>query len=403
MISFFQRKRDTLGGVIIDIGSGSVAASILLSRYGKELPEIIYMHREFMPVKSASAPTERIRSMRRTLFSVMLELEQRGMPVLRRRGKRLRVERILVSCTAPWTHTITQIIHFAREKPFIVTPYLIGEVIARAYDEEEARTDVASLLKDKGQHIVEKSVIDVALNGYSMPDPYNKEALELTIAHLRGLVPTHILTALEDIKKHIQSFSDVRIHTSALIIYCVLRDLYPQTKSALIINVSGEATEATLVQDSILYESIAVAHGMNSVVRDVASLSKTIPEEARSYLRAYKQDVLTETQEKALLRAQKKYATALETALAALAARYVLPRTIFLILDQDARQFFTDIIENAVSDKEGPSQKTIISFAPETSHVLVAAPSDIVIDPRLAITARFFHKLRACGDIDNDR
>ena len=402
MAAFFSRKKDTVCGVVIEIGSGSVAASIVLSSCRNALPEMLYARREYMPIRRTSTPADRIRFMRRVLFAVMLDLERRGMAVLRKRGKRLRVERLLVSCAAPWSHTITQIIRFEQDTPFIVTRRMVDEIILRAYDTEETNTgEHAQVLADEGQHIVETAIIDITLNGYSVQAPYNKEASEIAIAHLRGLVPTHILIALEGIEKHIQGHRDMRIHTSAFILYCVLRDLYPQATSACIVAVSEEATEIGLVQNGILYESMAVEYGMHSLIRDLAGFAKTIPEEAHAYLRAYKQRVLTETQDKALLRAQKRYVGFLEATIDELTKRYVLPRTMFLVLDQNAKQFFTDALESAIRDKGGHAQKTIVPLSSESTRDLITSPDETVGDPRLAITTRFFHKLHACGEMDN--
>ena len=398
MIPFYTRKKDTLCGALIDIGSGSIAASIVLSRHSKELPEILYTHRELMVIAGTTTPAHRVRSMQNALFLVMRELEQKGIPLLHTHTPDLRIQKILVSCAAPWSHTITQIIHVEKDAPFTVTPHLIDEMIEHAYEkEQEAHAHThEKVLKDVGQQIVEKSIIDVTLNGYSVQNPYNKKASEITIAHLRGLVADSILVALERVKKHIPSAIDIHIHTSALILYCVFRDLYPKTKNALIIDISGETTEVSLMQNSILYESITIAYGTHSLVRTIARSSKTIPEEARAYLRSYKQKVLSEFQEKVLVRVQKHYTQSLMTALTELTTRYVLPQTVFLILDQNMEHFFTDTIENAM---RGQTKKNIVLLSPQNIGNLAVRQDDVSVDPHLSLIARFFHKLHACGEI----
>jgi hypothetical protein len=404
MGAFFTSAKATLCGVIVDIGSGSIAASIVLSDHQKELPEIIYTHREFMAIRSTDGLVENVRAMRRALFSVMLDVEQNGMKALHTRERRMSVNRIVVSCTAPWSETITQIIHFAQDTPFTVTRHMIDEIITHAYEKEEAHAgEHTKKLKESGKHIVEKTIIDITLNGYSIPDPYNKEASEIAVAHVRGLVFTPILTALEGVEKYIPNIFSVRIHTSSLILYCVFRDLYPKIKSALIVDISGEATEIGLVHDGILYESIAVPQGMNSLIRNIAHVSKMIPEEVRGYLRGYTEKVLAATQKKMLAQGQKDYMHSLEPIFQELSLRYVLPRTIFLILDQNMEHFFTETIHNALSERKGHGHSTIIPLSPERARNLVAASGDIVVDPRLALTARFFHKLHACGEIDSTR
>lgn len=403
MTAFFKRAKDTLCGLVIDIGSGSVAASIVFSDNKKKRPELLYTYRACIPTTYTATPDERIRSMRQALFSVMRVVERLGIQTLYTRGKRLHIEQIFVSCGAPWSQTATQMIHFEQDTPFTVTPRLIDELIRHAHEkEQETYTDAqANALADKGQHIVAKTIIAVSLNGYSVRDPFNTEASEITVAHLRGLAPMHIFTALEDIEKRMCGDITAHIHTSAYILYCVLRDLYPHVKNALIVDVSGETTEIALIQNSIWYESITVAHGINSLVRDMAAVSNTIPEAAQSYFHAYTQGTLTEMQEKLLMRAQKQYAHLFETACVKLAARYVLPRTIFLILDQRGEQFFVDTLKGALSTLCWDVQNMIIPLTSNNTRNLAVVHVGFVGDPRLVIAACFFHMIHADDHIDN--
>ena len=398
MSAFFKRTKDTLCGVIISIKSGSVEGSIILSSHRQKLPVVVYTSETLMPLRADAEP-DRVRAMRRALFSVMVALAQDGMKVLYAQQKRARVDRVLVSCGAPWSNTITQRIHFEQDTPFTVTPRLVDEIILHAYKKETARTpERARTLKESGKRIVEKTIIDIALNGYHIPQPYNKQASELDIAHLRGLIAVPVLTALADTEKHIRGLATMRMHTAPLILYCVLRDLYPHTANALIIDISGTATEVTLMQDSILYESVAAEYGVDSLVRDIASADKTILDEARGRLRSYRQNVLTQTQEKALARAQKRYARALEPALSELVARYALPQTVFLVLAEDMTPFFTDALTDVLHAHGGHKEKTIIPLTSEHTRHLTEAPAGAAVSAHLALAACFFHNLHACGE-----
>ncbi len=398
---FSKRIQNTRCGAIVDIGSGSVAVSIVLSEKKKTLPDVLYIHREFMSIRAKYTPEDHVRAMRHALFSTMLELEQNGMRALYKKDKRLRIENILVSCGAPWSYTTTQIIHFEQKTPFTTTPKLIEDIIARAYETEKAHgTDDKKIAADTGQQLVEKLIVDITLNGYHVQNPYHKEVSEITIAHLRGLVPISILTALEDIERHMHQSIALRVHTSALILYCVLRDLYPLVTHAMIVDISGEATEVTLIQDTILYETATLEVGAHAIIRDIATLSHTIPEEARGYLRAYAQGSVPKSHAPLLAQAQKTYADQLEQVMRTLTVRYVLPQTIFVILDQPTKEFFVDSVASATKQATGRETQTIIPLSPEAMRELVTLPAEVPIDPRLALAARFFHKLHTCDEID---
>ena len=396
------RRSARVCGIIIDIGSGSVGACVVCSEDQSERPSVLYAHREFMPVRSNPSETERIRLMRHTLFTVLMEVAQKGSAALRARGIKAPFSRVMVSCSAPWSHTVTQVIHFARPEGFTVTPALIDEIIAQAYAEEQKHAPHAdSELAKAGMQAVERSIVDMSLNGYSVEDPYGKMATELDVTHLRGFVPESICTALADIREHTLSDMPTHIHTSALILYCVLRDLYPSIDDALIVEVTGEATECSLMHNDVLYEAAHIPRGMYTLTRDVAAHFKTIPEEARTYLRAYKQDALISAHEKALQGIQKKYIDALACTFDLLAVQYALPHTVFFVIEEDMQPFFAEAIQAALAGKSGIDERTLIPITPAAAARFADTAEMHKQDPRLALMARFFHKLHACGEITN--
>lgn len=401
MSAFFTRAKHTTCGALISLESGSIGGSIVLSDHRKALPAIIYTTTERMPQRAHATATDRVRALRHALFSVILALEQDGMKALYTRQKHARIDRLLVSCGAPWSHTVTQMIHFTQEKPFTVTPQLVESIILDAYREETAHVpERERILAESGKDIVEKIIVDVALNGYHIAHPYGKQASEIDIAHLRGLVATPVLTALADAGKHIRNTLDMRVHTSSLISYCVLRDLYPHTDDALMVTMSEETTELALMQNGILYESVAAEYGADTLIRDIADTGKTIPEDIRGQLRAYTQKILTARQEKALAGAHAQYVRALRPALAALSVRYALPRTVFFITDESMEAFCTEVITDALRQGGGVTEKELIPLTPGRVRGLAEVPADTAPSVRQVFAARFFHKLHACGDTD---
>jgi hypothetical protein len=402
MAGLFRRTSETFCGVLIDISSGSVAAAIVLSEEKKPVPEIVFSHRKFLPMREAMSRADHLRATRHALFNAMLELEQRGMKKLHERGKGLHVQKVFAVCSAPWAHTATQLIHFEREMPFVVTRRMVDDMIAHACDKEKsARADPGTNATKSGFDIVEKVVADVTLNGYSVADPYGKQASEITVTHLRGLVANSIASTIEEVRKHTLDHVEVRMHTAMLVMYCVLRDLYPRAKNALIVLLTEETTEIGIMQNHILYESAAAGEGVHAVIRDLARLGKTVPEEAHGYLRAYRRGVLSAAQEKALAAARARHVETLRTLCDELNKRYVLPQTVLLITEPDTETFFTDALKEAT--KTGPEQ-TEKHFVPLSANTksFAAVPQGDTADLRISLIARFFHKLHSCGDIDNE-
>ena len=402
MSTFFKRTKHTLCGLVIDIGSGSVSASIVLSERKKKLPEILYTDAAHMPIARDATPAEQACFVRQALFLALRMIERQEMHTMSARGEQPRIGHILVCCSAPWSHTVTQMIHFEQDTPFVVTPRLITDIIQHADETTGAHSGGrTSAPAQDDQHIIEKTIIDVTLNGYPVRDPYHTEAQEMTLAHLRGLTPTHILASLKDVEEYLHTDRATRVHTSASVLYCVLRDRYPDIKNALIIDSSGEATEIALMQNSVWHEAVTVLYGTNSLIRDSAALGNTIPEEARGHLRTYKQNILSETQEKILTTVQEKYARLLNTAVSELATRYVVPQTFFLVLDHtDISQFLIETIKDALRGTGKYTEQQSILISPEQARDFATLPRNAASAPRHALGAYFFHMVHTQSEVD---
>ncbi|MBI4086661.1 hypothetical protein HY416_01615 [Candidatus Kaiserbacteria bacterium] len=398
MAAFFTRKPKVLCGMLIDIGSGSVTASIAISKEGAALPEILYTCRKVLPLNGTLSSADRIRTTRHALFSVLLDIERAGVMALQKYDARLHIEKVVVSSTAPWAYTVAQMIRLEQETPFTVTKRMVDDMIAHAYEQERVQPEAPASGLKKGYRIVEKTIVDVTLNGYSVDDPYTKQASEIAVTHVRGLLADPIFHTIEEMQKRLLDGTDMHLHTAMLVSYCALRDLYPRTKNALIALISEEAIEIGLMRDSVFCESIVTDKGSSTLIRDMAAAGKTIPEESRGYLRAYAQNALKPAQTKAVAEVQRDYVHMLDMMHTELRKRYVLPQTVFLVAEPSLTGFFKDTFVEALRDNTGIGEKNIVPLSAD-AHTFVAAPPGTLMDPRHALLARFFHKLHACGEV----
>lgn len=400
MAALFHRRKGVLCGVVVALEPGSAIGAIVLSDERKALPEIIYAHREALPYGRSAAQADKARALRRVLLSLLLNLEQRGLPLLARRNTNAEIRELFVSCAAPWSHAAVQSIYFEKDAPFIVTRELVEKIMSHAGKHEEVSSGQAQtdLLVAEGQRIVEETVTEIAPNGYAVADPYGKEASEIRITRLRGMVAEPVAGAIYEVGRHLPG-AEVRIHTSAAVHYCVLRELHHDMQNALIIDISREATQILLLAQGTLHESLTIAQGTEGIARSIARAAKTVEAEALGYLRSHASGALTRAQEEALERAQEAYEAALGKGFGELARRYVLPREYVLILEYGQTDaFFSAAVEAALAAHGKTGRGMALSS--EESGGLVAASGSTAIESRIALAARFFHKLHACNGLN---
>ena len=398
-----SKRGESSYGVIIDVGSGSIGVGIVSSNKEYEVPRILFTHREPLRVGKKPTTKERVRAMRQALFAAVLELSHTGLRELYKSHRHVTIGRILVVCSAPWSNTATQIVHFEDKEPFSVTKEWTDELIKNA--ESKVRKEIRDIepqqalhiLSESGVKVVEKTIVEIKLNGYSVVDPYEKKARELELAHISGLVSSFVIDAIKDIKSADLPLSDVDLHTYALVLYCVFRDMYPHTNDALIIDISGEATEMMIVHDDVLLDTHIVNYGTYTLMREIAKRTRSIPEETKRYLTSFSNtDAL---QYKKISEAASSYIAFVSDGLEALARLYVLPQNIYVTVDPELESFFSSVLTLLKEKRPEFGIRNIVSIRDETTRNFAAFENNAKPDAFLAISARFFHKLHGCGEI----
>lgn len=378
-------------GAIIDVHSGSVGIAIIDLR--KESAKPIFAYREHL--KIGSSGEDDTRALKTALLAASLEYSKKGQRALRAHDPRGRVEQVLFVYGAPWARVATRFIKVEDPVPFIVSKERIEDLVAEAEAKDELEGGQRAELEKLKAAIIERSVVHTALNGYLTTEPYGKSANELSLAHISGLVPQDVLKLTLEVEDKLMPHAERHTHTFALTLFCVVRDLYPKVGHGLLVNISAEATEIIVMQDEILIESIVIPYGAHTFLRQVAKDLKTMPEEAIMHLREYS-DESRAAVKKAVKSATEDYTAILNEALEKLQTKYVLPHTVFLLVNKDLDIFFKDMMEKVME----PYYKVHGAF-----HSLNEALQEIEnqrtekpYDAFFGIESRFFHKRHICGE-----
>jgi hypothetical protein len=272
------RKSAEAPALIIDVSAGSVGGAYVSRAKG-----VLTLHYSARLRTSPRDGEDREASMLRTLVELSELLATRGAPILRREAGSAASE-ALVSIAAPWQETAVRIERIEDKAPFVLTRSIAKEALARV-----ARVP-------EGRALTHESVIAAILNGYATSAPFGRR---VRVADLVVLSSTAEEGLLEKISQALRAAhaEPVRFSAEAPSAFAVLRDLYPHEKQFLIFDVASSATEITLVRENLLtaIAAMPVGAGEESWMREVTGTLKD------------------------------------------LAGEYALPRTLFILADDEAR------------------------------------------------------------------
>ena len=389
---FGLKKKSSPYGVIIDVHSGSVGISLIESSETSSDVQILFTHREYIKILENPDSAGLVRAIRHALFAASLVFSESGQKILREQDDDAWIHKVMFICGAPWANTVTRFIHVEDTEPFTVSEEKVRALITEAERRDEHELQASTLLKELNISLVERAVINTAVNGYLVHEPYGKKGTSLSLAHISGLIPQAILDTVRDIEEKLFPDATTSAHTFALVLFCVIRDLFPKVRHALCVDISGEATELAIMQDETLMETCVFPFGTHTFVRMVALELNTFPDEALGHLRSLTADTPLPIQE-AIKKVTDAYTAELTQALALLEARYTIPRHIYALTSRELHNFFDPILTSA-TDRYRSTHGSYTSL-----NATLLGNDEKAKDVFFVLESRFFHKMHACGEI----
>ena len=397
MFGLDRKGSKALYGAIFDIGSESVGVAIVESDAKAKYPNILFSHRVHMRLtKKKLDMADRIRIMKETLFSASLIISRDGLEALALHNKHAKVTKMLVSCSAPWSYTISRNVAYEGETELKVSRDLINDLIGSAETEIEKQLKAGDTPTDLTYEVVERATIDVRINDYPVMKPIGLRGKEISLAHVTGLIPREVIRALTEVEEKVFPETTIRAHTFMLVLYCVLREMYTAHNSMTIIHVTGDTTEFGVVEGDTLVESISAPAGLESVIRSMMQNDKETAQEMYTLLKLYHDGNLTDEVASRVKNALDAYIDTVRDALNAKASSRRFPKVAFIIAPSPFTPLFTTLLTPYLRDSLGISSE-ILNF---DDTILGASPTHDEQDANLSIASRFFHKLHGCGEID---
>lgn len=357
--------------VLIDIGSASVGGAVAHLILGQK-PVMYFTVR--IPIERRDGESV-VASMERTLQVVTEQLVREGGPALLRGTGSGRVDRVLAVVASPWQETRVKVETLEKATPFIVHKDAVMEAVRRAAAIPAERT------------AEDETLIATLLNGYETHDPFGKRAKRVDMVILSSSLEKGVASHVEAVLRGAFHTRHVRLTAFAPVLYAVFRDIYPHQKDFIALDVTGEATDIALVKHGLLVGVVSSDSGVNDLARAThepgATLSGPLVDSARND----RFRVKTAEVEGAWLAGVRQ-------SLQTFAERHALPRILFLLADEHAREFLHRVLNNSSLRTLWLSDEPLSIISVEASHFApyVSVQNDATGDVFLSLIALYANK-----------
>lgn len=400
-MSLFKHLRKDAERVvaIFDIGSGSIGGAFVGITAG-ESPEILFTVRRDIPFQEKLNFRRFLDAMTKTLEEIAKSLKESGVG--------LHAEEAYCVLASPWYASQTRLVRFAQETPFTVTKSGLDELVQKEISAlRDSKMFDRAKMGEALPEIMETKNLQIKLNGYETKDPLKKKTSELELALYISMVPANIRRTISASIGKFWKPWNVHFSSFSLAAFETLRETFPDDRSFLFADISGEVTDISLVRNGVLFESLSFPSGKNFLIRGLLHKTKTSAMLVNSELDLYAKHESTLEHAKqindVLGESTKEWQGFFGDALTQLALEFPIPRTIFYTADNNVAEWLGGAIREEgarrFSREEGAFRVISLSDTFLSKHIRTALPD--FQDSFLAIEAIFAYKLSSFNLTDN--
>lgn len=307
-------------------------------------------------------------------------------------------ERIFCVLSSPWYISQTRIINLKKNTPFLFTTKLADDLIQKEinlFKEEHLAkyTNVGNSVRT-----IELKNIKIILGGYEASKPLNQKVKELEMIIFISISGEQVLKKIEDtIKKHFH-FNQIKFFSSVMATFTTVRDMYIQQENFLLVDIGGEVTDISMTKKNILSESISFPLGRNFLTRGVASGLGCTLSEANSFISLFKDGHAEETLAKKLAKIMDglrvEWLKKFQESLANLSSDISIPATIYISVDKDLVDFFSETIKTEQFSQYTltESKFEVIFLSTELLHSIAVFEEPVIREPFLIIDSIYINR-----------
>lgn len=400
-MALFKKQNSSSGKLILlcDIGSARVAGALALICSGKQ-PQVLYRTESPIVFQEDLDFSRFTLSMLEALNSVLENIETQGLKHIHvsRSKKNISIDKVLCTYASPWHLSQTKTLHHHKSDKFKVTQELIDSII-ETEGKKFAEKELAEYEESVGaeMELIEQQVTGVTLDGYTVHQPIGRETNELSFVVTVTIMAKNLKVAVANsIQKRIGT-NLIAHHSFGYVGFIALRDAFPETNNFLLIDVTGEISDVSLVQNGMLLSSSSFPLGSRSLIRSVGKSHKIKPETAKSMVRGYIEDSGHSDVKEAIENAQHSWTMGAVDALNIMRSVAPLPKSVFCIVDEGLAPVFQDALSQAFKQMQTRhTQDDIAVLSTGMLHEHIDFRSGITEDPFIAMDVLYADRLPTC-------
>jgi len=385
--------------VLFDIGSASIAGAVVFFQTGKK-PNVLYHTRKSMKLQEELDFDRFLASMLQTLNSVAQDVGRKGLGRIHTGSEKNRVNHILVTYSSPWHMSQSKTIKIENKKGTTITRRLIDELIKKEENllAKSSAGEYGSSADD-GIDVIERAVTDICLDGYSVTDPYGKKPKHAEFSLSLTVMSAGLRDSVESVLEKHLSKRPMSHRSFALVSFNIVRDLFGKAPNFLLVDVSGEVTDISVVRGNALRDNVSFPKGKHFIYRALKRELGVSLDEAVSTLRALNTGSVSQKTglqlEQALYVVQEEWTRDFTSALEKIESGLLIPRTVFLTAGEDVesliKRFITEEQWGGSTRTGGGFTVTGITGGGLVSHV--ESRGGALKDPFIGLEALYVDKL----------
>ena len=394
--SFSNSDKDELS-ILLDIGNGCINGALcLFSKTNK--PKIFYTIKMPFTVKEQVSSAKLLTDMNSLLDKTITSITKNSARISQLKNKA--IHRVMISVSSPWFSMNTKKLVLNQEQPFLITKNFLDAIIDKEEDMFETK-----LSENNGKKsdfvIIEKSIIHTMINGYPVSNIIGKKTKNLEAYLSLSIVDRKVVDKIYGIilkNTHVPKES-ITIHTFPILSFITIRDIFSHSSSFVIMDITAEVTDITLVENEVVLRSVSVPSGRNFIIRQIAKKFEVTTEIAESDLHLYSNDRLdpkmAKDMEDILVSIEKEWAIYLENGLEELSLGAKLPGIVYLTVDDDVSDIYKNFLTFSKTDTTADFRKglNVIHINNEVLSGFFEKINTITVNEFIAILTIFYNKL----------
>ncbi len=364
--------------LLIDIQSGLVRGALVLNK-GQNPPHILYVVTRSIPRKIHTNSTYITKMMLNALSTVSNLLGNEGLSRAKTLGySRESLNSINFILSSPWILAQSRKAQVVFEKDTLITEKVIHDIVNTEQNQLEKIFEEENLNKELSADsiFIEKKILEVKLNGYSVNNYEKQKARNLEITFVSSLSSKKILEKIHNVVEKNIRVSRIYHNSALLLHFMALQLLFPPRDDYISIHVHSELTDLVIVKNSMCDKLASFPCGTSTLLRQISHTLKHSVETSDSLLTLYQNNNFDHSENKkveiAIDSIIKTWQSQFIKTIAQRGDIIVLPRTIYL----SAHNYF-DIFKNILTINS-EQQFNIIPFDQSLveSHVVFEKTSE---------------------------